>query len=510
MRVKQFVAAGIAASISLGSVGAPAPAYADGGDALVGGIIGGIIGGAIVNESQKKRRTTTVVRKSTSSGMTTAQREANRDAQVALNYFGYPVGTPDGVLGRNSRAAISEYQMTLGYPATGQLTEYERTLLVGSYHRAVAGGAMTMQQAAANPMGMRGLLVTWRDEAAGLPAQGQMAVMPAVPVAPAVPVTEAVVTPEAAPEAVPAAPGLPTFLGGATTEASLASQCNRVGLMASSVGGYTTVATMTDPMTALGEQFCLVRAFTIAEGEEMAARVPGTTPEVIREQCAGFGPAMKAEVAALSLDPAADVLAEVRSFALSTGMAPAQLAATAKICLSVGYAQDDMDVAVASNLLLAALGEGAYGELLGHHLSQGFGTARRTDLAFDWYDMALKAADQTGTVAFAPGQPDRMQLVRKAAYTIAGRADEAAIPEAVPAALPTFAAPVEAPAVIENVQPQGTTAAAEGAAAPEQVQTATVEAVPAAAAAPTQASLTADQVDALPLAARLPFLLFRN
>ncbi|KAB2881918.1 MAG: peptidoglycan-binding protein, partial [Albidovulum sp.] len=144
----------------------PSPARADAGDAIVGGLIGGIIGGAIVNESQKKRQT--VVRKSTSSGMTTAQREANREVQVALNYFGYPVGSPDGVLGRNSRAAIADYQATLGYPPTGQLTEYERTLLVGSYHRGVAGGAMTMQQAAANPMGMRGLLVTWRDEAAGV------------------------------------------------------------------------------------------------------------------------------------------------------------------------------------------------------------------------------------------------------------------------------------------------------------------------------------------------------
>ncbi len=502
MKLKQFAAAGLAVSLGVTSGGLPGPARADGGDALVGGIIGGIIGGAIVNESQKKKRTTTVVRKSASSGMTTAQREANREVQVALNYFGYPVGTPDGVLGRNSRAAISDYQMTLGYPATGQLTEYERTLLVGSYHRGVAGGAMTMQQAAANPMGMRGLLLTWRDEAAGLPAQGQMALMPAMPAVPAAPVTEAAM-PEAEPEpaaepspaATEPAQGLPTFLGGAVTEASLASQCNRVGLTASAAGGYTTVATMTDPAAALGEQFCLVRAFTIAEGEEMAARVPGATPEMIREQCAGFGPAMQAQVTALSLEAADKVLADTRAFALSTGMAPAQLSATAKICLSVGYAQDDMDVAVGSGLILTALGEGAYAELLGHHLSQGFGAAKRPDLAFDWYDMALTAADQAGTTPFAPGQPDRMQLVRKAAYTIAGRADQAAAPEAVPAALPSFAAPVAA----EPAAPEQTAAAEPAVPAP---------AVPEAT--PTPAALSAEEVDALPFAARLPFLLFRN
>lgn len=494
MKARQYAAIGLAASFAVASVGVPAPARADAGDAIVGGLIGGIIGGAIVNESQKKRQTT-VVRKSTSSGMSTAQREANREVQVALNYFGYPVGSPDGVLGRNSRAAIADYQATLGYPATGQLTEYERNHLVGSYHRAVAGGAMTMQQAAANPMGMRGLLVTWRDEAAGITPQGQMAVAPAAPAtaaAPLAPVTEAA-APEAAPETAPGtAPGLPTFLGGAATGTSLASHCNRVGLMASSAGGYTTVANMTDPMAALGEQFCLVRAFTIAEGEEMAAKVPGATPEVIRQQCAGFGPAMQAQVAALSFDPAAKVLADVRAFALSTGMPPAQLAATAKICLSVGYAQDDMGVAVASNLILAALGEGAYGELLGHHLSQGFGATTRADLAFDWYDMALKAAEQTGAVPFSPGQPERMQLVRKAAYTIAGRADQAAMPEAVPATLPSFAAPAPTEAPVEQ---------AAAAPAPD---------VSPQAVAATPAALTTEQVDALPLPARLPFLLFRN
>lgn len=438
-------------------LGQAAPATAD-SDGLVGGIVGGIIGGVIVNEANKNRQRQTTVRRTTvqKSYVNTAQREANRETQIALNYFGYPVGAPDGVLGPRSRAAISEYQVTLGYPPTGQLTEYERMHLVGSYQRAIAGGAVTMQQAAANPMGLRGLLVTWRDEAAGVAmpqaqTQGQMALMPVAPA----PQTPAPVTEAAAPEAAPAAPGLPTFLGGAAAQqASLASACNKIALMTSTNGGYTTVANMTDASAALGEQFCLARSYAIATGEEMAAQVPGTTPEQIAEQCAGFGPAMKAETAALSLQPATDVLAQTRAFALGTGMAPPQLAATAKICLSVGYAQDNMDVAVASALLLAGLGEAGYGELLGHHLSQGYGAAKRTDLAFDWYGMAVDATAKGTTPVFAPGQPERMQLVRKAAYAVAGRDDEAAAP-AVPAALPTFKVPA-APATGAAAAPAGT------------------------------------------------------
>ncbi len=480
MLPKQFAVAATAFSLA---VSPAAPVLADGGDAIVGGIIGGLVGGAIVNEANKKKQRT-VVRRSTgtSSGISSAQRAANRDTQVALNYFGYPTGNPDGVLGRQSRAAISQYQATLGYPATGYLTDYERNLLVTSYHRAIAGGPVTMQQAAANPMGMRGLLLQWRDEAAGIVPQGQLAAVPAAPAAPE-PVTEAA-APE--PEPAPAAPGLPNFLGGSTVAASLASHCNRVGLT-TTTAGYTTVATMTDPATALGEQFCLVRSFAIAQGEEMAAKVPGVTKADISAQCAGFGPAMKAQVASLSLQPAAAVLNEVRAFALGSGMAPAQLSATAKICLSVGYSEDNMDVAVASGLILASLGEGAYGELLGHHLSQGFGAAQRADLAFDWYDMALQAAD-TGAASFAPGQPERMQLVRKAAYAIAGRADQAALPETAPATLPTFTVP--------------DTGGQMAAAAPVQ------EPAPADASTPT--TVSAEQVSALPLAARLPFLLFQD
>ena len=85
---------------------APIPAMAN--DALIGGIIGGVIGGAISNSNKQRssapKRTYTAAAKPS---ISSAQRESNRQAQVALNYFGFNAGTPDGVMGRNSRAAIS-------------------------------------------------------------------------------------------------------------------------------------------------------------------------------------------------------------------------------------------------------------------------------------------------------------------------------------------------------------------------------------------------------------------
>ena len=491
----------VAASMALTAGGA-----AQANDGLVGGLVGGIIGGVIVNEANKKRTTTRTV-------VANPATAANREVQVALNHFGYDAGTPDGALGPRSRSAISQYQLTLGYPPTGQLTEFERSHLVASYHRAVAGGPVTMQQAAQNPMGMKGLLVAWRDEAMGIVPQtgaGTMAAAPAPEPAPAPAITAL----------VPAQPALPNFLGGDVTQASLASHCNKVSLLTSTNGGFVTAATMTDPVQALSEQFCLARTYAIAQGEEMAARLPGVTPQQIQQQCAGFGPAMAEHVSALSLRPAADVVPGVQSFALTSGMQPAQLAATAKICLSVGYRTDDMGVALGSALILATLGEQVYGELMGHHLAQGFGTAQRPDLALDWFDMGLAASGTTPV--FAPGQPERSDLIRKAAYTIGGRADLLPQAEPVPAALPTFAltteepaAPAAAPAPAATqvaATKKSTTPLAKAATAPAAVEPApapTADLPVIEAAAPAD-SAGGSPVNALPMAARLPFLLFGN
>ena len=43
-----------------------------------------------------------------------------RNVQVALSNLGYAVGTPDGVIGPKSRAAIRAYQVDSGMPASGE------------------------------------------------------------------------------------------------------------------------------------------------------------------------------------------------------------------------------------------------------------------------------------------------------------------------------------------------------------------------------------------------------
>lgn len=398
----------ILALASAMTLSAATETLADVGDAIVGGIIGGVI----VNEANKNRqRQTKRVYRAPANAYSPARAEA-REIQTALNYFGFPAGTPDGVLGNRSRGAISQYQAHLNYPVTGYLTEYEKSFLLSSYHRAIAGGPVTHQQIAANPMGTRGLLLTYRDEAAGVTAAGPVAPPPA----PA-PETQLVTAPSQS-EAAPAAKAmLPNFgaAPGTGEQASLASHCNTISLVTNTNGGFTTLASMDDPETVLAEQFCLARTYAIAEGEQLATAIKGATSSQIAAQCQAFGPVMESHVAALPTRPMSDILPDVSGFAMNAGMSPEQLRATSKICLSVGYRTDDMDVAIGSALILVALGQQPYAELLGHHLGQGFGVASRQDLASGWYELAVAAVEGGQAPVFAPGQPERTALIRAAA-----------------------------------------------------------------------------------------------
>jgi len=538
MKIKAIATTALMASVALTPMSPlSSPAHADGKDFIAGAIIGGIVGGAIVNEKNKKKST-----KSTKTGVSSETREENKEVQTALNYFGYPVGTPDGAIGPKSRAAIAEYQAFLGYPATGELTEHERTILVTSYHRAVAGGPTIASTVSGSVYGLKAVLIAQRDEMAGVAPTTELAADAGAPVAGSVAEAAAAALPTLLPEAevahvvapvvevavVEEAAALPSFIGAAGAKGSLAEECNQINVTTNMNGGMTTADTMQDANFALAEQFCLARAFAITTGDELVSGIAGFTPAQIAEQCAAFGPLLKDNVAALSLRPADEVLAGVESFILTSGMAPAQLSGTAKVCLGVGYANDDLDVAIGSALLLTAMGERGYAEYLGHHLAQGFGATERPDLAMGWYDLTLEAMGQ-GQMVVAPGVAGRDTLIKKAAYTINGRAGEL-VPEAVieEASLPVFeVAPevVAAEGIVEEAAvavpvieaPATDVAVTEPEAAPVFVAPELAEVVETAEAAPVAESLgTPDTsvvnagAQAAIMAARLPFLIFSS
>lgn len=493
-------------------------------DPFVGALLGGFLGSALGSQAgqPRTRARATGPARPARSAVPNAQRQANRDVQTALNFFGFNVGSPDGALGPRSRQGISAYQTYLGFGATGQLTEFERNVLINAHQRAQMGGAQVTQVSQRHRDGMRGLLEAVRDEMSGAPTRrtaGAYGLPPEVAdgvdeiAASSDPTAEQLVqrsgfiqladlnadgrtdyildtsvtgsafwcnaqactvrvyvsTPDgysrndfqafgvtaamfdclrgtctmdpnasvrtasvgagaqglvASPVATaqpmvpnPGATGVAVpnfFAGAASQQVTLASHCNRVALVTSANGGFTDVGTMSDPVFALNEQFCLARSYAIAEGESMAAQVPGATAAMIAEQCAGFAPVLQPHVAALSLQPRTDVARGVAQFVLSSGMAPTELAATARICLSSGYMTENLTVAIGSSLLLYALGETAYGELPAHHLMQGIGASQRRELALDWYEASVPRAASAQAVGFQPGPVSRNLLIAAA------------------------------------------------------------------------------------------------
>ena len=118
---KQFFAASLLSAALVTN-----PASADLGDILIGGAIGAIVVDQVHKNNNKKKSsgssssgTTKYVQPSLNSQYSTQERI---QIQQSLAAKGYNVGTIDGILGPQSRNAISLYQSSLGQPATGQLT----------------------------------------------------------------------------------------------------------------------------------------------------------------------------------------------------------------------------------------------------------------------------------------------------------------------------------------------------------------------------------------------------
>ena len=513
-----------------------APAAPAAADSLGSGLLGGIIGGVIVNEANKNKR-----KRVYRSNAYSAQRQKNRETQSSLNYFGFPAGTVDGVLGSRTRAAVRQYQAYMEFPVTGEMTQYQRDLLVSSYNRAQVGGPQVIK-AMNSRDGVRSLLKTWHGDPSGTRSASYGGMPPVVSDA----VDEVAESSDPSPEqllqrsgfvqladlngdgktdyildtsvtgssfwcgetscsvmvfastpqgykrndflsyeAKPAmfschqgvcrmndnapveasdtpddqAPGqapqtqmastgggdsqgtgiaaLPMATGKPKADKSLASHCSKVGLLTNSNGGFITAASMTDPEMAMSEQFCLGRSYAISAGEDLINQVQGLSQAQVDQQCDNFGPAMQPYVAMLGED-SAQVRGEVQKFVLKADMTAEQLQGTAKICLFSGYRRDKMDVALGSALLLVGVGQTPYAELVGHHLSHGFGVAPDTGRAVEWYDLAVTALRGGAEPVIAPGQPERAELLSAAASALAGGGQGDGLPKAGDAALPSF------------------------------------------------------------------------
>ena len=122
---KKFIAA---LMLGFAVTSASGPALAGGGDAVAGALVGGTLGFMLGNATAHPHP----VRRPPPPPRYYQTPEAvryNMDIQHRLNYLGYNAGHVDGVLGRRSRTAISDFQYEAGFPVTGRLTNHQFDVL---------------------------------------------------------------------------------------------------------------------------------------------------------------------------------------------------------------------------------------------------------------------------------------------------------------------------------------------------------------------------------------------
>ena len=363
-------------------------------------------------------------------GISAAQRQQNRDVQSSLNAFGFPVGTVDGSLGRKSRAAISNYQAYMGYPATGQLTDFERQTLVGSWQRFNAGeGARYPQMMAA--VGPRGMLNTTRDP--NYPAQFGDAVGPYY----AQPAPQPPVNPNlqaAVPQPVPVQPTVPVAVTPAPVEkaggeiinnvlptlkpigvvtASAAARCELVDQTTRIQGGVISAVNMTDPNQAMSEKFCEARGFAITQGQTISAGF-AVSEEELKGFCEDVKAACKAPISTLPVTSRDQAIEAAKATAQSIGIGdPASAGTYGQICLGMGYRLDDAEMALSGAMAMLAAGNAPYGEIVGHHLREGFGVQSSAEASVSWYSNAMNALESGVTPVFVPSATnERIQVIR--------------------------------------------------------------------------------------------------
>lgn len=358
----------------------------------------------------------------------TAQRQENRQVQSALNYFGYHVGVVDGSIGPRSRAAISQYQAQMGFNPDGGLDVYERQFLLNSHQRALASAHVPPYNQIMATQGPSGLLRSFRNEELGIdtaqrgtyPGGAPAPVpMPApVPIQPDLRRSEHV-APPTIPVPVPVPPTrsdinmLPSFPAPAISR-SMSEHCNEINVLTAANGGISTAERMGDAAFALSEQFCLARTHAISASARIAEGLPGLTEAAIKARCDGLTGVLESRMGTVDSAAPETVLAGISEVLSESGLGAEQALLSGEICLGTGYRSEDAKMAMASALLLSAAGRPAFGEMVSHHLREGFGgKTGAAGVPGQWMARAVDAARQDSRTALGQSA-DRLAVLSAA------------------------------------------------------------------------------------------------
>lgn len=375
-------------------------------------IIGGILGAAIISNNNKKRQEAARQQEAARAQqrqakaaprrprISTAQLQQNREMQDALNYFGYNAGSVDGLIGKNSRAAMRRFETSMKFPVNGDLNVAERNFLLESEQRAKASGDQPPYDSILASEGRAGLLERYRDELLGIPApEVQQAEVPQ-------PTQNDATQP-------PATPTLPAFNIAKRTR-SASQLCNEVNILTMANGGMATSGAVADANFALNEQFCLARAHAESESNSIISTITDLSESQIEAQCDSLASFMAPMMPLLEDNSPAQVRSELGKFVEASGKTKGQLITGGRVCLGVGYRIDDQEIVLASAAVLIASGLPAYGEIIAHHLREGLGDLQKSSAKGDiWLEDTLTGLEN-GDTSVLGQTPDRIAVLSEA------------------------------------------------------------------------------------------------
>lgn len=437
----------IASALSAAVMVAPVQ-RANAGDAgaVAVGVGLGILGTLAVQDANKRKRATTTRR--SSCGATCQQ---NREMQAALNHFGYNAGPVDGVPGSRTRSAVRSYESQMGFYADGNLDPTERDFLMNAYYRSTSGNYGPHAQAYYNG-GNAGFLRSLNDERVGRFNPGATAPVYGNAGVP----NNAGVQPNAAPQfggvdnggtyvgaqpAINNQPQQPNPFGNTSTgltgfnvtpvAQSMSAHCAETQQLTVTNGGYVQAASAANAAQALSEQFCLAKDFSTSKGQQIISSISGMTAADVSAQCQQFVTALNPAIAALGTQQRAGVVQQVNQI-VGGQLDQPTMANAGQICLAMGYTEDDPKMAIAGALLLTAAGQQSYGEIVGHHLREGFGVTANAQLAKSWHMETISAMDSGAPAEILPSQAPQRNAVIKAAYSGAQPASTASAGNTLP------------------------------------------------------------------------------
>lgn len=252
------------------------------------------------------------------------QRNLNKAAQTALNFFAFDAGAVDGIFGRKSRAAARAFQSFLGYEPTGRLEGEQYRILVSAYNEIAHDNEALALKVSLGVESTQALLQAY--------------------VGGTLPELEP--TPDSQPEQDP----------------SMRAVC--INIQAAG------------PVDLLKGQFCNLRQLSLEHGRfllETSLNGQAATPVI--NECQNFSGDMQPWVAQVATQDSDALIADLDLWIQRSGATPEKLARLAQTCLGLAYEHDDAPAAMAALLALSALKNPIYIEMTGYHLALGLAEA---------------------------------------------------------------------------------------------------------------------------------------